>query len=224
MNMQAIRILFLKDLFLSRRQLFGYFAAGMAASVLTALPNSTISFVGFILVMTVAIASGIHLIGTLMLSETTDQTRLFVMSLPVSLLDYSVGKIAVVLTTYLIPWTAMFVFISICTLVIPEAKQGAFVSLVTVFLFLLCGFTLQLVTAVVSESVGWTISVMVACNVGLNLFLMTLFANEEIAAVVKSDQLSWPVIVLQIVAVELAIVCVALVLAFVMQTRKRDLI
>ncbi len=28
-----------------------------------------------------------------MLGESTDQTRLFVMSLPVSLLDYSIGKL-----------------------------------------------------------------------------------------------------------------------------------
>jgi len=75
-NLQAIRILFLKDLFLSRRQLSGYFVAGLAASAVACLPDATASFVGFILVITVAIASGIHLIGTLMLAETTDQTRL----------------------------------------------------------------------------------------------------------------------------------------------------
>ena len=117
MNLQAIRILFLKDLFLSRRQLFAYFVAGMAASGLVCIPNSTLAFVGFILVVTVAIAAGIHLIGTLLLSETTDQTRLFVMSLPISLLDYSIGKISVVLTTYLIPWTAMFASLVIATFV-----------------------------------------------------------------------------------------------------------
>ena len=99
MNPRAIQILFLKDLFLSRRQLFAYFVGGMAASALACTPNSTVSFIGFILVITVAIAAGIHLIGTLMLAESTDQTRMFVMSLPVSLLDYSMGKIAVVMTT-----------------------------------------------------------------------------------------------------------------------------
>jgi hypothetical protein len=201
MNLKAIRILFLKDLFLSRRQLFAYFVGGLAASALACTPNATLAFVGFILVITVAIAAGIHLIGTLMLAETTDQTRLFVMSLPISLLDYSIGKISVVLTTYLIPWTAMFM----C-------------------LFLLCAFVLQLLTAVVSESVGWTICVMVGCNVGMNIFLMQLFANAEVVEVVKSNVLSWPNIVLQIIGVELLIITVALATAFLFQTRKRDLI
>ncbi len=221
MNLQAIRILFLKDLFLSRRPLFAYFVAGLAASALACVPQPTLSFVGFILVITVAIAAGIHLIGILLLAETTDQTRLFVMSLPISQLDYSIGKITVVLTTYLIPWTAMFASLVIATFVM--GKQGNVAVLPAIFLYLLSAFTLQLVTAVISESVGWTICVMVGCNVGMNVFLMQLFAIPEVSEVVKSDTLSWPNIVLQIVAVELLIIAVALVITFLFQTRKRDL-
>ena len=222
MNLQAIRILILKDLFLSRRPLFAYFVAGLASSAVACLPEPTLAFVGFILVITVAIAAGIHLIGTLLLAETTDQTRLFVMSLPISLLDYSIGKIAVVLTTYLIPWTAMFACLTIATFVLE--KQGNVVVLPAIFLYLLSAFMLQLVTAVVSESVGFTICVMVGCNVGLNVFMMKLFANSEITAATKSDVLIWPNIVVQIVAVELVIIAVSLGLAFVFQTRQRDLV
>ena len=222
MNLQAIRILFLKDLFLSRRYLFAYFVAGLAASAVVCIPNATFTFIGFLLVITVAISAGIHLIGTLMLSETTDQTRLFVMSLPISLLDYSIGKITVVLTTYLIPWTAMFICLIMATFVM--GKQGNVAILPAIFLFLLCAFMLQLLTAVVSESVGWTICVMVGCNVGMNIFLMQLFANAEVAEVGKSNVLSWPNIILQIIGVEVLIIIVALATAFLFQTRKRDLI
>lgn len=222
MNLTAIRILFLKDLFLSRRELFAYFAAGMAASAIACIPNATVSFVGFILVLTVAIAAGIHLIGTLMLSETTDQTRLFVMSLPISLLDYSISKILVVLTTYLIPWSAMFACLTIATYVL--GKQGNVVVFPAIFFFLLGGFTLQLVTAVISESVGATICVMVGCNVFFNVFLMKLFAIPEVEAATKSDVLTWPNVILQIVVVELAIIAAALLLSFLFQFRKRDLV
>jgi ABC-2 type transport system permease protein len=222
MNYQAIRILYLKDLFLSRRELFGYFAAGLVASAVVCTPDSTLSFIGFILVITVAIASGIHLIGTLMLAETTDQTKMFVLSLPVSLLEYSISKISVVLTTYLIPWTTMFAFLIIATFVM--GKQGNVVVLPAIFLFLFGAFTLQLVAAVISESVGFTISVMVGCNVLLNVFMMKLFAIPEVTAVTKSDVLTWPSIVVQIVAVELLIIVVALAAAFLFQSRKRDLV
>lgn len=224
MNTQAIGILFLKDLFLSRRHLFAYFAAGMVSSVLTCIPDSTVSFVGFLLMITVAIAAGIHLIGTLLLGESLGQTRMFVMSLPVSLLDYSLGKIAVVLTTYLIPWTAMLVCCTICTFVLPWAKHGSAIVLPLVFLFLLCGFTIQLVTAVVTESLGWTICVMVAGNVLLNVFLMKVMSLPEIVAAKQSDILMWPPIVVQILVVESLIIVGGLTAALFFQTRKRDLI
>lgn len=224
MNFQAIRILFLKDLFLSRKFLFAYFVAGMVSAGLTTFEDKTISFVGFILTMTVAIAAGIHFIGMLLLSESSDQTRLFVMSLPVSLLDYSIGKIAVVLTTYLIPWTAMLASTAILAFIIPGAKHGAIAVLPAIFLFLLSAFMIQLITAVISESVGWTISVMVGCNVALNVFLMKLFAIPDVLEVTKSSALSWPPVILQIIGIELLTIVVSLVVVFVFQTRKRDLI
>lgn len=224
MNFTVIRMLFMKDLFLSRRHLFAYFAAGAVAAVLTAVPDKTVGFIGFILMMTVAIGSGIHLISTLLLSEGLEHTRLFVMSLPVSLLDYSIGKIAVVLTTYLIPWTGMLAFATACTFILPGNKHGGLVALPAIFLFLLASFMLQLVTAVISESVGWTISVVVAGNVLLNVFLVRFFAIPEVEAVVKGDIVTWPSAVLQIVVIELLVVVASLAVAFLAQTRKRDLI
>ncbi len=224
MNAPIIQILFLKDLFLSRRPLFAYFVAGLGSCVLAGIPQPTIAFIGFILVVTVAIASGIHLIGTLLLSESTDQTRLFVMSLPVSLLDYSLAKIAVVLTTYLIPWLAMFACSTIFAFVLPWAKPGSAVVLPALFFFLLASFMVQLVFAVVTESVGWTISVMVGGNVLLNVFLMMVFSDPEIAAVTKSDVLTWPPLILQILAVEIGVIAVSLLAVLLVQTRKRDLI
>src|SRR6516164_10485246 len=122
MNTQAISILFLKDLYLSRRPLFAYFAAGIACSALGVVPQPTFAFVGFVLILTVAIGSGMHLLGELLISEGNDQTRTFILSLPVSLLDYSVAKIAVVLTTFLIPWFTMLASLIILTAVIPPGK------------------------------------------------------------------------------------------------------
>lgn len=224
MNMHAIRMLFLKDLFLSRRYLFGYFVAGLASVGLACTPNPTLAFVGFILMITVAIASGIHFIGILLLGESTDHTKLFVMSLPVSLLDYSIGKISVVLTTYLIPWSTMLACLTVLTFLVPDAKHGSAVLLPVIFLFLLSTFMIQLVTAVASDSVGWTISVMVACNVAMNVFLMQLFKNAEITAATKADAITWPPILLQIITLECLVILTSLGLTFFLQTRKRDLI
>ncbi|RPI90457.1 MAG: hypothetical protein EHM42_01355 [Planctomycetaceae bacterium] len=224
MNTQAIGILFLKDLYLSRRPLFAYFAAGVASSAISVVPQPTLAFAGFILVLTVAIGSGMHLLGELLLSEGSDQTRTFILSLPVSLLDYSVAKITVVLTTFLVPWCTMLACSLVLTAVLPWAKAGAIPVLLVIFLELLAAYALQLVTAVVSQSTGWTIGVMVACNVFLNLFLMTLFQNPEVSESMKGTVPAFSPLIVRIIAIEVAFIVVALGLALAMQVRKRDLV
>lgn len=224
MNPRAVRILFLKDLFLCRRFLFAYLAGGILASAITCYPNATLSFIGFILVMTVAIAAGIHFIGHLLLAESSDQTRAFIMSMPVSLLDYSIGKISVVLTTFMIPWTAMFAISTICSFVLPWANHGTVAILPAIFLFLLSTFTIQLVTAVITDSVGWTICVMVACNVSLNVFLMKLFAVPEISVLNEGDLIYWPPVLLTVILLEVLVIIASLAIATAFQLRKRDLV
>jgi hypothetical protein len=224
MNTNSISILFLKDLYLSRRPLFAYFAAGIASSAVSVVPQPTLAFAGFVLILTVAIGSGMHLLGELLLSEGSDQTRSFILSLPVSLLDYSIAKIAVVLTTFLIPWSTMLASSVVLTAVLPWGKAGAIPLLVVVFLELLAAYTLQLVTAVISESVGWTVCVMVAGNVFLNLFLMQLFQTPEVAEAMKGDVLTFSPLLVQIMSIEIGIIVVSLIAALALQTRKRDLV
>ena len=224
MNTQAIQILFLKDLFLSRWPLFGYLVGGLLSALVTSLPGQTAGFIGFILMITVTIAAGIHLIGVLLLAESGDMTRTFVMSLPISLLDYSLAKISVVLVTFLIPWFGMLASLTVLTFVVPEAKPGVLAFLVLTFLFMLAGFCLQLVTAVITESAGWTIVVVVLGNVLLNLFLKTIRENPVIASLSNSELVSWPPTVLQIMAIEISVILVALGMALLFQVRRRDLI
>jgi hypothetical protein len=165
-----------------------------------------------------------HLLGELLLSEGNDQTRAFILSLPVSLLDYSVAKISVVLTTFLIPWSTMFACSVVLTAVLPWGHAGAIPMLVVVFLELLAAYTVQLVTAVISESVGWTVCVMVACNVFLNVFLMKLLQAPEVEAMSKSNLLTFSPMMIQIMCIELGLIVAALAMALAVQTRKRDLV
>ncbi|MBL8888884.1 MAG: hypothetical protein JNL67_02825 [Planctomycetaceae bacterium] len=224
MNSNVVRILFLKDLYLSRHFLFGYLAGAMASAILTCLPYKPVSDIGFLLMITVTIATGIHMIGLLMLGDGIEHTRAFVLSMPVSVLDYSVSKIAVVLCTFLIPWSLMLGVAMMGSYLLPYAKPGVVVVLPAIFCFMLSCFTIQLVSAVVTDSIGWTIVVMVAGNVGLNLFLMNFNSDPAIVAAAKSDTVTWPALAIQVLAIEWLVIIGSVVLAFYLQTRKRDLV
>lgn len=224
MNAQAIQILFMKDLFLSRWPMFGYLIGGLLSVLVTCLPGPTANFIGFILMITMTIAAGIHLIGVLLLSESGDMTRTFVMSLPISLLDYSIAKIAVVLVAFLIPWLGMLACLTVLLFVVPEAKPGILPFLLLMFLFMLAGFSLQLMTAVVTESIGWTISVVVLGNVLLNLFLKSVSEHPVISSMSKSESITWPPIVMQIMALEACVIAGSIAIALAFQLRRRDLV
>ncbi len=224
MNLQAIQTLFLKDLFLSRWPMFGYLLGGLLSVAILCLPGPTMGFIGFVLIVTVTIAAGIHLIGVLMLSEPIDMTRTFILSLPVSLLDYSIAKISVVLVTFLIPWFGMLALLTILTFVVPEANVGVLVPLVLMFLFLLVGFCFQLVVAVVTESVGWTIVTVVLGNISFTLFSKSMGEHPVISEIAKGDVLTWPPIALQALVIMAAVIVVTISFAFFWQSRSRDLV
>jgi hypothetical protein len=54
--------------------------------------------------------------------------------------------------------------------------------------------------------------------------MMKLFGNEEIAAIAKSDTLVWHPLLLQLMAVEVVVAIVAIAIALLVQTRKRDIV
>ena len=224
MNSQMVTVLILKDLFLSRRMLFAYLLAGLASAGIACLPNETLAFVGFLLVVTTSIGMGMHLIGELILEERKSNTLSFVMSLPVNVIEYSTAKIAVVLMTFLIPWSSMLVVFVFLIAVLPWAKDGVLGPIVIIFFELFASFTLQLITAIVSESIGWTITVMVVGNVFLNLFLFKFFANPEISQAMQSDAYTWTPVMSQILFVEIAVILLSVIVALAIHSRKRSFI
>jgi len=135
-----------------------------------------------------------------------------------------VSKIAVVLCTFLIPWSMMLTIAMMGSFMLPHAKPGVVVILPAIFCFLLSGFTVQLVCAVVTNSVGWTIGVMVAGNIALNVFLMNFNADPSIIEATQSEIVTWPPLVLQVLAVECLVIIAAIALAFYLQTRQRDVL
>lgn len=221
MNSQMITLLILKDLFLSRRLLFAYFLAGLASAGMACLPNETMAFVGFILVVTTSIGMGMHLIGELILEERKRNTLAFMMSLPVSVTEYSTAKILVVLMTFLIPWSSMLVGSVFLIAVLPWSKDGILGPTVLIFFELFASFAVQLITAIVSESIGWTIAIMVAGNVFLNLFLIKLFSSPEISEVMKTDIFRWTPLMSQVLSAEIAVIVLSVVIALAIQSRKR---
>lgn len=221
MNSHMVSILILKDLFLSRRMLFAYFLAGMASAGIACYPNETVAFIGFLLIVTTSIGMGMHMIGELVLEERKANTLSFVMSLPVNVTEYSIAKTLVLLMTFLMPWSAMLIGSVFLIAVLPWAKDGTLGPTALIFFELFAAFAIQLVTAMVSESIGCTIAVMVAGNVFLNVFLVKLFSHPQISEAMKTDACVWTPVMTQVLTAEIAVILLSVVATLAMQSRKR---
>ena len=224
MNVRMISVLFAKDLFLSRRVISAYLLAGFVSIALSFLPNEAVAFTGFILILTTAIGLGMQLIAQLVLEERKNHNLSFIMSLPVTPIDYSLSKIAVVLSTYCIPWGVMYFGSVLLIYQLPWVPDGRIMTGTIIFLELFASFSVQLATAIISESMGCTIAAMVFGNVFLNLFITGMMRNPELAESMKSETVFWTPLMLQIVGIEMAIIVGVIGLAVLLQTRKRDFV
>src|SRR6476469_7388795 len=107
MNTFMIRRLILKDWDLLRGTLLLYLAAGAVALVLVAKGSEATFYAGSILIITILFALGIHVAMVTVVVERTEHTLPFVMTLPLSLKEYTTAKIVANLLIFLIPWTAI---------------------------------------------------------------------------------------------------------------------
>src|SRR5262249_7496596 len=148
MNMRMTTMLFAKDIYLSRRLTTAYLAGGVFSAALLCVPRPAVAFVGFLLVVTACIGMGMQMIGELIFEERKSHTQTFVMSLPVTALDYAVAKMAVVVLAFILPWSAMFLTSVLAVKLLPWIPDGKIPFTVVLFLELLAGFTCQLAVAV----------------------------------------------------------------------------
>ena len=105
MNYRMLKPLIQKDWYLQRFVILGYSLAGLVALVLVNLPDQTWANIGNLLLISVLIAFGFHLAVGNIITERSQHTLPFIMSLPVSVREYTLGKILANSLIYLVPWT-----------------------------------------------------------------------------------------------------------------------
>jgi ABC-2 type transport system permease protein len=220
MSASMIRRLVWKDWFLHRRAIILMVGGAILGVALTALPAQAAASIGVSLIMCVFIALTFYLPLTTVLEERIEKTLPFVMSLPVSPSEYTAAKILANLLLFLIPWSAALLG---TILAVPSGSpilsSGVLPVLMVAFLGFFC-FILGV--ALITESMGWTIVLIVSLlfavgNVGVQLVPKIRGVDailEGIAA--RGPAFAWAL------ATEAAIILFIVVLTFLVQSRKRD--
>lgn len=174
MNPRTVFRLSAKDLYLLRLPLALYTLCGIAAVVLANLGDRSARALGVTLAVNIFIAACFHLVLGNVLSERQNRTLAFTMSLPVSPREVTAGKLLSCIGMYLL--CGVFAAVALVALspvdvaavaahdgrsFLSHALGWAAYFGLTLGGFLVL-FAVVLATAIVSESLGWTIAVSTA--------------------------------------------------------------
>jgi ABC-type Na+ efflux pump permease subunit len=222
MSDSMVMRLVLKDWHFQRWAIAGYLAAGGLAVFFTGIGTEASFYAGTVLLVTVLITLGIHLALATVVTERTEQTLPFIMSLPISPREYTTAKILANVLIFMIPWLTLL----IGTIVVINARSAVpdgLVPFTTVILTeIFTAYLLVLAVAIVSESMAWTVVAMVITNLFFQGFIYTVARIPQIARDIKTDHAQWGGPVLTLLGTEVALMVALIAITFVLQNRKKD--
>lgn len=221
LNIPVIRLLVAKDWQLFEKQLAAYVAAGIVALCFLGLAKSWSFYVGSLLLIIVMVAAACFSISTSLLVERKEHTLAFVMSLPVSPLDFYLAKLVANLLTFAVP----FVLIAggtVAVIMLTPLPDGLVVYSLLIFGHVAVAYCVSLGVAMAVESEGFNTFVMIASMVMINPFIMLLAQIPAISANVQVDAIAWSSPAIGILLAQMLVGSAVLLVTGVIHCRKKS--
>lgn len=209
-NLPLIRLLVVKDWQLFQKFLAACVLAGIVALALLGLAKPWAFHLGSTLLIVVLVSGACFSISTSLLVERKEQTLAFVMSLPVTPLDFTLAKLAGNLLTFFVPFLVMLGGTLMVILGTP-LPNGLVVLAALVFGHILLAYGLSLAVAMRVESEGWNTFVMIASMVLVNPFLLLIGQIDAITEPVRTEAIVWSGPALAIIGAQVLLFMVAIV-------------
>lgn len=208
-NLPLIRLLVLKDWQLFEKQLAAYVLAGIVALCFLGHGQKWSFYIGSLLLLIVMIAGACFSIANSMLAERKEHTLAFVMSLPVSPLDFYLAKLVGSLITFAVPFLVM-VAGTVGVILFTPLPDGLVVLSLLVFGHILLAYSVALGVAMSVESEGLNTFAMIASMVLVNPFLMLIGQIPAISRHIETDLIVWSTPAVSILAAQLLLSIVAI--------------
>ncbi len=190
LNTPVIRLLVAKDWQLFQKQLAVYVLAGIVALCFLGLAKPWAFYIGSLTLLIVLVSAACFSISTALVVERKDQTLAFVMSLPVSPLDFTVSKLVGNGLTFGVPFVVLLGG-TLAVVLLTPLPDGLFVYALLIFAYILFAYAVSLAVAMSVESEGWATFAMIGSMVLINPYIMGLAQLPEINKRVGVDALVW---------------------------------
>ena len=222
MSSSIVQRLVAKDWYLLRLPLLAYVGGGLIALLMLATGGEAMFNVGTILIITLLIALGMHVVMATVVGERIEHTLPFVMSLPISIAQYTTAKLIANASLFLSGWLLLSVGVSSVILIRNGVPHGLFVFSTIMLLYMLASYAVLLAVAIITESMAWTIVTVVIGNLGLNFMMMGLSQVPSIKNGNTATTVTWSTPAIEAVMCELVVILAAMVVTFAFQARKSD--
>lgn len=225
MSIAMVRRLIWKDWYLNRAWILFSLIGGMATLGLVAVSRgSQIAVIlGIIIMATILIGMGAMVMMSAM-TERKQQTLPFIMSLPISYLEYTTAKVVGSLLIFLVLWTAMLADMLATILLAPGFPHGLVPFVVIMSVEILMSTCLVTVVAVTTESQGWTVGAAQVGALSLNGIGWWIVRFPGIGGTMTSATLRWSTTATAFLTGELAVIALMIAITFFVQARKKDFV
>lgn len=223
MNRSIIGQLVLKDWRLNGLVVSLTVAIGFVALLVTQF-GELARLIGIVWFFVALCILGSMLPGTVVLNERKKQTLAFIMSLPVTSVQYGVAKMLSIWALFLVPWLTLL----ISALVLIETRHvvppGAIPMVLILAMLPLIGFCLISSTALVGESEGWLIAANIVINSSYWLGWFLLARIPALSANSNRPAAVWNSMEIIVLCCELGAIAFIVGVTLFLQARKRDFI
>lgn len=204
-----VRKLIVKDWQVYQKQLAGYVAGMLLGLGLIGMGTPLMASAGALLLLVLLVVVGSYAIQFSIMTERKQQTVPFIMSLPVTPMDFYWGKLLANLVIYLVPFLLVTggLFALILTTPTPD---GAVTLVLVIATFMLLNFCVSLCVAIAVDSEGWNVFTMLALMTLIGPFIYWVVQLDGIVQYLKTDQIVWSGTVLGLLCAELTLILVAI--------------
>lgn len=217
----VVRQLVLKDLRIMRGAFVGYCAGGLVALAIVMFGGEALGMAGVILFVTAIASAGIHAVMATVVEERQKQTLPFIMSLPVTVRQYTSAKILANLLLFGLLWLTL----SAATYIVyvgDSLPHGSIPFLTIVNMGILLAFVIILTVALVGESTVAAIAGVVLGNIGTQMYLWIVVDLYGIRSVIGGSRAVWTPTAVGILTTQAVLALVLVAATFVIQSRKTD--
>jgi hypothetical protein len=224
MRGSVVQHLILKDWQLHRLQIILSIAGGAVALIIFQWRREATMVIGAVWFFVALILVGALLPIAGIVNERKKQNLAFLMSLPISSLQYTTSKMVSTVGMFLVPWLTLVTGALLLIEIRNILPHGTIPMLLIVALLPFIGLAVITGAALVGESEKWSIAANVVCNSSYGLLWYFLGGIPELAVNLKSPVPVWNSTALVILASEVGTLVAIFGLTLFLQSRKRDFV